>query len=1100
MGWELDEVERPFVEQLAGMGWGYIEGDLDHPAATGRTSFTEVIQDATLRRQLHALNLDATGQPWLDDERLSQAVGAITRIPAHRLMEANRAATELLLGGITVEGRPGWDGGRGQTIHFIDWQRPERNQFTVVNQYRVDCPPGYTRGKAFIVPDLVLLVNGIPLVVVECKSPSVPEPLAEAVDQLRRYSNQRRAGGEVDDNEGNEPLFHTNQLLIATSFDEARVGSVGAAFRHYAAWKTVVGPDGQGTEAEVVAALGKAQLSEQERLVAGLLSKANLLDVVRHFMLFMAADGQTVKSVCRYQQYRAVNRAIHRLRTGPTRRQDGEHDRRGGIVWHTQGSGKSLTMVFLMRKLRTDALLRRFKVVVVTDRHDLERQLSETATLTGQNVLRATSADDLKRQLRRQGPDIVFGMIQKQRGGDAAGEPGLKAEDLPKVAVREPAPGPYLAELLNDDEAILVMVDEAHRGQAGDLQATLLAGLPNCARIGFTGTPILMGDKKRTHAIFGEFIDRYTIREAEADGAIVPILYEGRTAHGAVKDGASLDDLFEDLFREHTPEALEAIKAKYATKGQIFEAPDLIRDKARDMLRHYVTHILPNGFKAQVVAYSRLAVVRYLDAFVAARDELLAEAEGLSPEDKALDDVALCTRPPAVQAQVQAWRWREVLARVEFAPIISGGNNDDPAWKQWTDSAAQEQRIKRFKQPLLHADPAKADPLAFLIVKSMLLTGFDAPIEGVMYLDRPIREAELLQTIARVNRTGHGKQFGIVVDYYGLAHHLKEALNVYADEDIDGALQSLKDEIPVLRDRHLRVVDLFRSRGIDSLTDTEACVEALADERLRAEFAVKLKAFLTTLDVVLPRPEGLPFAPDAKKLAFIYARARNRYRDTPVLGKDVGAKVRKLIDDHVVSMGVDPRIPPVSLTDADFGSKLAREPNDRAKASEMEHAIRAHIREHLDQDPVAYRKLSERLRDVLAQLGEQWDELSKALQGLVDEIKAGHVAPDDRLPDLPEHYGPFLRLMVDTAAGDRAITDAERKKLVDLTVDVVDTISAELVPNFWRPNRQPAQDALNTRIFELLMASRLMPTPQIEALVDKLMELARANHHRLMKA
>lgn len=1078
------------------MGWCHVEGDLDDPARTGRTSFTEVIQEATLRRQLYALNLNASGKPWLDEERLSQAVGAITRISAHRLMEANQAATELLLGGLTVEGLPGWDGGRGQTIHFIDWARPERNEFTVVNQYRVNCPPGYNRGKAFIVPDLVLLVNGIPLVVVECKSPSVPEPLAEAVDQLRRYSNQRRASGEVDDNEGNEPLFHTNQLLVVTSYDEARVGSVGAAFRHYAAWKTVVGPDGQGTEAEVVAAVGKAQLSEQERLVAGLLRPAHLLDVVRHFMLFMAADGQTVKSVCRYQQYRAVNRAIHRLHTGKTRRQDGEHDRRGGIVWHTQGSGKSLTMVFLMRKLRTDALLRRFKVVIVTDRHDLERQLAETATLTGQNVLRATSTEDLKRQLRRGGPDIVFGMIQKQRGGDAAGEPGLRAEDLPRVAAHERAQ----VDVLNVDEAILVLVDEAHRSQAGDLHAMLMAGLPNCARIGFTGTPILMGDRQRTHEIFGEFIDRYTIREAEADGAIVPILYEGRTAQGAVKDGGNLDDLFEDLFREHTPEELEAIKAKYATKGQIFEAPDLIRDKARDMLRHYVTNILPNGFKAQVVAYSRLAVVRYLDAFIAARDELLAEADALSPEDKTLDDEALCTRPPAVQAQVQAWRWREVLRRIEFAPIISGGNNDDPAWKQWTDGAVQEQRIKRFKQPLLHVDPAKADPLAFLIVKSMLLTGFDAPIEGVMYLDRPIREAELLQTIARVNRTGHGKQFGIVVDYYGLAHHLKEALNVYADEDIDGALQSLKDEIPVLRDRHLRVVDLFRGRSIDSLADTEACVETLADERLRAEFAVKLKAFLATLDVVLPRPEGLPFTPDAKKLAFIYARARNRYRDTPVLGKDVGAKVRKLIDDHVVSMGVDPKIPPISLTDADFETHVAREPNDRAKASEMEHAIRAHIREHLDQDPVAYRKLSERLRDVLEKLGQQWDELTKALQGLVDEIRVGHVAPDDRLPDLPEHYGPFLRLVVDAAAGDRAISDAEQKLLVDLTINVVDTISAELVPNFWRPNRQPAQDALNTRIFELLMASRLLPTPQIEALVDKLMELARANHDRLMKA
>jgi len=349
-----------------------------------------------------------------------------------------------------------------------------------------------------------------------------------------------------------------------------------------------------------------------------------------------------------------------------------------------------------------------------------------------------------------------------------------------------------------------------------------------------------------------------------------------------------------------------------------------------------------------------------------------------------------------------------------------------------------------------------------------------------------------------VNRTGYGKKFGIVVDYFGLAHHLKQALAVYADEDIDGALQSLRDEIPVLRDRHIRVVDLFRSRGIENLADHEACVEALQDERLRAEFTVKLKQFLDMLDVVLPRPEGLPFAPDAKMLAFIYARARNRYRDTPVLGKDVGAKVRKLIDDHVVSMGVDPRIPPVSLTDADFGNKVAREPNDRAKASEMEHAIRAHIREHMDQDPVTFRKLSERLRDLLNALGEHWNELAAALQGLASEIRSGHITHDDRLPELPEHYGPFLRLMVDTTVGDGKLTETERQRLVDLTVEVVDMIAAELTPNFWVPARRPAQDALSSRIFELLMRSRLLPTPRIEALVDKLVELARANHSRLI--
>ena len=527
MDWELNQVERPFVEQLLGMGGRHVEGDLDQPARTGRASFTEVIQEATLRRQIHALNLhDVAGikQPWLDDERLSQAVGALIRIPAHRVIEANRIATELLSGGITVEGLPGWDGGRNQTICYIDWEHPECNEFTVINQYRVDCAPGFNRGRAFIVPDLVLQVNGIPLAVVECKSPSVPEPLSSAVDQLRRYSNQRRASGEVMDNEGNEPLFHTSQLLVATSFDEARVGTVGAALRHYAAWKTVA----PMTEESVCAKLGKARLAQQERLVAGLSEPRHLLDVLRHFMLFMSVDGQSVKAVCRYQQYRAVSRAIERLRSGKTRLQDGEHDRRGGIVWHTQGSGKSLTMVFLIRKLRTDPQLRRFKVVVVTDRTDLERQLSLTAALTGEGVERATSAEKLQALLRRAGPGLVFGMIQKARGGDAAGEPGLKREDLPRYAAREPVS----PDVLNEDENILVLVDEAHRSQAGDLQAALQVGLPDCARIGFTGTPILMGDKKRAHEIFGEFIDKYTIREAELDGAIVPILYEARDFDG----------------------------------------------------------------------------------------------------------------------------------------------------------------------------------------------------------------------------------------------------------------------------------------------------------------------------------------------------------------------------------------------------------------------------------------------------------------------------------------------------------------------------------------------------------------------------------------
>jgi len=573
MGHEYADVEKPFIDQCVAMGWTTQTGTKDDPSLTGRTSFKEVIAEATLRDRLRAINPGPDGLPWLDDARLSEAVSALTRHGHRGLMEANQTVTGLLLKGLTVEGLPGWDGGRGQTIRYIAWDDVAANSFTVANQFRVDCPPGHDVGKGFIIPDVVMLVNGIPVVVVEAKSPGILEPLAEAVKQLRRYHNARRAALEVEENEGAPALFASVQLLIATSFDQARVGCIGAGLEHYGQWKTVVGPDGTGSEDDVIAALGKKGLSEQERLVAGLLHPAHLLDILRHYLLFMNVGGQTIKTVCRYQQYRAVNRALERLRSGKTRLQDGEYDRRGGLVWHTQGSGKSLTMVFMIRKMRTDLALRKFKVIMVTDRKDLQRQLSETAILSGDVVEMATSNGSLKKLAKRKGPGLVFATIQKYRTDEDVAE-----------ATKGPA-----FEVLNEDDTIVVVVDEAHRTQAGDLHANLMAALPNCARIGFTGTPIIMGEKKRTTQIFGDFIDKYTIREAEADGATVPVLYEGRTAEGAVKDGATLDGLFEDMFRGRTDEELEAIRKKYATKGNILEAPALIAEKARDMMRRYVT-------------------------------------------------------------------------------------------------------------------------------------------------------------------------------------------------------------------------------------------------------------------------------------------------------------------------------------------------------------------------------------------------------------------------------------------------------------------------------------------------------------------------------
>ncbi|SDM31451.1 type I restriction enzyme, R subunit [Franzmannia pantelleriensis] len=1126
-GPEYAEVEKPFIDQLVDQGWEFLAGSVDNPGATHRESFSQVVMEPLLRERLRQINL-RDGSPWLDEARLDQAVAAITRLPASRVLEANQQATELLLGGLPVEGLEGWDGGRGQTLRYIDWDEPANNVFTVVNQFKVKCPPGHDGAKGHVIPDLVLFVNGIPLVVVECKSRSVPEGISQAVDQLRRYHDQRLLEGEVGEHEGAPALFATSQFLVASNFDEARVGTIGGRFAHYLSWKTVA----PMREAEVAIDLGVADLSAQQRLIAGMLTRANLLDIMRHYTLFMNLGGQTIKLVCRYQQFRGVTRAVERLKSGKTRRQDGEADRRGGIVWHTQGSGKSLSMVFLVRKLRTDPTLRRFKVVVITDRKDLQAQLSATAELTGESVEKAGNTAQLKKLLAREGPGLVFGTIQKYRDPDAddedeagetyvrddngldsgrrdAAERGTSASSstLKKPTLSEPF------EVLNTSEDILILVDEAHRTQAGDLHANMMRALPNAARIGFTGTPIIMGDKKRTHDIFGEYIDRYTIKEAEQDGATVPILYEGRTAKGAIKDGASLDGLFEDLFRDHSKEELEAIKKKYATKGQIFEAPQLIQEKAQDILRHYVTHILPNGYKAQLVAYSRRAALRYFEALEQAKAELLEEAMALSPEDKALEDSELLLRPAQVKAAIQAWRYRKVLGQLEFAVVFSSGNNDDATWARWSDRAAVESHIKRFKKPLppldgatplssKHQDPAKHDPLAFLIVKSMLLTGFDAPIEGVMYLDRSLREAELLQAIARVNRTGHGKTHGIVVDYFGVANHLKEALAAYSEEDIEGALQSLKDEIPLLRDRHLRVIDVLRSQGVDDLDDTEEAVQALADERVRAEFVVKLKEFNRGLDDVLPRPEGLEFVNDAKRLAYIHALARNRYKDTPELGRDIGNKVRKLIDDYVISLGIDPRIPPVQLTDAEFDEHLGRQVGDRAKASEMEHAVRSHVRKHLDEDPVKYGRLSERLEKLLDQLDGQWAEQVEALKTLIQQLRDGARVEGEEIPDMPAHAEPFWReLLASSGQAVEELDEASAQKLLVATEELVGLIQQEIaIPDFWKPSHIPDQEALRQHLFTTLMMKRLVPFDQASEVAQRLLDLARSNHAKLVNA
>src|SRR5680860_348715 len=317
-GPEFQLVEQPFIDQLISMGWKYSTGNLDHPTASGRDNFRQALLLDDLRDALVRINLNDQGEEWLDQARVSQAVSALQRLGTLKLLEANQEFMELLLKGTVVEGLPGWDHGKSHTARYIDWDHPENNEFRAINQFRVDEPGG--QAKKFVVPDIVLFVNGIPLAVVECKSPYLTAPMEEAIDQLQRFSNQRHW---IEENEGNEKLFHTNQLMLGTYFDQARVGSISSSATHYLEWKDTA----PVPLAKVASQLGKEQLSSQEMLVTGMLRPEIFLDIVRHCILFADSGGKIIKIVPRYQQYRAVVKAVERLKTGKTRKEDGEHDR-----------------------------------------------------------------------------------------------------------------------------------------------------------------------------------------------------------------------------------------------------------------------------------------------------------------------------------------------------------------------------------------------------------------------------------------------------------------------------------------------------------------------------------------------------------------------------------------------------------------------------------------------------------------------------------------------------------------------------------------------------------------------------------------------------
>ena len=904
---ELSAAEDPARELLVKLGWTYVPREA---LAAERGDEREVLLKQRLRRALLRLN------EWMTPPQADWVIDELERVDAGG-MARNQRVHEYLIYGMPV--RVDTAGGRqSRNARFFDFDHPHGglNEFVVTTQFRVR--RGNERrnqedDQRVVKPDLVLFVNGLPLVVMEAKSPSLLDVWkTQAVRQLRRY---QEAGPEWH-GAGAPELFHTNLLCVAHCGTAAAYAGLGAPENAYVAWKSLL-----PYTADEVRRLG-VEPEGQAQLIVGMLAPATLLDVLRDYVVYEPERGKLVKKLPRYQQYRAVRAALERLLHGR------RPEERGGVVWHTQGSGKSLTMLWLATKLRREPRLNNPTIVVVTDRTQLDRQISGTFARCGFPAPeRAPTTRGLRRLLTRGTGRTVMTTIQKF-------EEALNASGGP-------------LDVLNPSEDVVVMVDEAHRTQYGMLGARMSQALPNAALIGFTGTPIDQGFGHSTMRRFGPLIDSYTIPQSVDDGATVPIFYEARLPELHIEGPQTLDMLFDAMFGDLSDEDQARIRRRYANKETVAEAEHRIEMIALDIAKHFKTKVWPNRFKAQVVAPSRASALRYAEHL---------NSFGLSAY-----------------------------------PIITTDRNDGPEFQTARD-VNQEQIVSAFVDP-------DGEPQV-LVVVDMLLTGFDAPVEQVLYLDRGLREHGLLQAIARVNRrfshrpddVDTQKPHGLVIDYHGVSRDLEAALATFDWPEVQDSMRQLdEDPGPVIEAAATQAESHFKGLDLGNVWDcaarfapdasTEGDYKADLFERFNADY----RRFSLLMDRYLPDPGAAAYAERLARLTEIraYARAQFLREEADLDWTDIGAKVKGLIDARI-DADVRPLMKPLSILDQDFEQKIAHLPHDEARASLMEHAVRAQINERLEANPAFFEKLSEQLERIIEELRQRLIDAAEACRRMAE--------------------------------------------------------------------------------------------------------------------
>lgn len=888
---EINASQRPALALFEAMGYTYISpADCDKQ----RGSRYHVLLRDILRGQLRRLNryVYAGAENEFSAANIERAMEDLDEPLTDGLVRTSEKIYDALLLGKSYPETVGDGKMLSFNLKYIDWDNPQNNVFHVTEEFAVDSRDRQHNAR----PDIVLFINGIPFAVIECKAPHIP--VDEAVGQMIR--NQQAAYIPQ--------LFKFAQLVVATNKNAVKYATVGTPKKFWSVWKE---QDADWLQTRLKALVPDRMPTEQDRNTVSLFSRERVFELIRYFILFDA----NVKKVCRYQQFFAVREIMKTIAES-----DEHGNRQSGVIWHTQGSGKSLTMVMLAKYILMELKDCHPRVVIVTDRKELDAQIAATFAHTRLTPARATSGRHLVELVNSARADVITSIINKFN-----------------TVERQ--------EVKNPSRDIFVLVDESHRSNYGLMATRMRSVFPNACYIGFTGTP-LMKSEKNTMARFGRLIHKYTIRDGVEDGAIVPLIYEGRFVEQKV-DEENIDLWFKQTTRRLTEAQREDLRKKWSSIRRLTSTDARIKRIALDISEHFIEGYKDTGFKAMLATNYKRDAIRYLECFEQFGD--LSCAVVISPPDmrEGVDDVDEGADDLVVSF------WNKMM-------------------QQYGDADRYEEAIKnRFCD----------GEIDILIVCSKLLTGFDAPLCQVLYIDKELKEHGLLQAIARTNRLHEGKDYGLIVDYRGLIEKLDTAMDMYSGAglenfdggDLKGVVVDVMSAVGNLRSVYTQLVEFFAPVG--SISDTEAVEVFLADDKMRQDFYTLLCAFGRALHLVLNAEQAYNA---------LSKEERQKYQDTFIFFSKVRRSVKlqycdaidnaeyeplmqNLLDTHLSVAGLKKITSPIDILNKDdFEKELEELGSLRSKADAIASRMTRSISEKRDENPAYYDSFSKRIRDALA--------------------------------------------------------------------------------------------------------------------------------------